>query len=275
MRTLVALTLEMGVVFAFAAALVAVVDYFTPPARSKAWNEPLSHWVAALRSPSRALRDSALDAISYLEPTSLSMVAILSPMLDDADRELRARVSSMLIVVARTSHLHASAVQHSMANALASGRSAAARLEAATVLGKTRPDSISLGALMSATTDPDAQVRAAAVFALGDLNFPPTPQEMPALLKATHDPEPDVRAAAIEALGRIWPDHERVLQVAGAALDDSASVVREQAIHTLAAFGARAERYRSRVILASQDTLLGVRSAARQALKRMPFIPRE
>jgi HEAT repeat protein len=223
--------------------LVAVVDYFTPPTRSKAWNQPLPHWVAALRSPSRALRDSALAAISYLEPTSLSMIAVLSPLLDDADRELRARVASMLIVVARASDDHASAVQHSMANALAGGHSAAARLEAVTVLGKTRPDSISLDALISATTDPDAQVRGAAVFALGDLGVPATPQEMPALLRATRDPEPDVRAAAIEALSRRWPDHERVLQVAGAALDDSSRIVREQAIHTLA------------------------------ALKRMPFIP--
>jgi HEAT repeat protein len=181
----------------------------------------------------------------------------------------------MLIAVARASDDHASAVRHSMANALTRGHSAAARLEAVTVLGKTRPDSISLGALMSATSDPDAQVRAAAVFALGDLGVPPTPQEMPTLLNATRDPEPEVRAAAIEALSRMWPEHESVLQVAGAALDDSASIVREQAIHALAAFGARAERYRARVIQASQDTLLNVRSAARQALKRMPFVPRE
>jgi hypothetical protein len=60
MRVLGALTLEMGVVFALAAALVALVGYFTPRARSKAWNEPLPHWVAALRSPSRALRDCSM-----------------------------------------------------------------------------------------------------------------------------------------------------------------------------------------------------------------------
>jgi ElaB/YqjD/DUF883 family membrane-anchored ribosome-binding protein len=265
----------MGLVLAMAAALVAVVDYFTPPAKRTAWHEPMSYWVIALRSPSRVVRDSALAAIAYLEPTAASTLGVVLPLLDDPASELRARAASMLIVVARASEERAAAVERSMANVLAGGHSAAARLQAATVLGKTRPGPTGLAALMSATMDTNWPVRSAAIFALADRGGPATPREMSALLEAVHDSEAEVRAAAMESLRRMWPDNELVLSAAGAALEDSASMVREQAIHTLAEFGARAERYRPSVILASQDPIPSVRSAARLALGRMPFVPKE
>jgi HEAT repeat protein len=270
-----ALALEMGLVFAMAAALIAVVNYFTPRAKRTAWNEPMSHWVIALRSPSRAARDSALEAIAYLEPTAASTIGIVLPLLDDPDAELRADAASMLIVVARASEDRAATVEQSVANVLAGGYSAAARTQAAIVLGKTRPGPRGLTAIMSALTDPESDVRSAAIFALAEGGGPATPREMSALFKATHDSEAEVRAAAIESLRRMWPDNESVLSAAGAALEDSASMVREQAIHTLAEFGTRAARYRPRVILASQDPFASVRSAARLALRRMPFVPKE
>lgn len=275
MRMVGALALEMGLVLAMAAALVAVVDYFTPPAKRTAWHEPMSYWVIALRSPSRVVRDSALAAIAYLEPTAARTIGVVLPLLDDPDRQLRARAASMLIVVARASEDRAAAVEQSMANVLAGGHSAAARLQAATVLGKTRPGPIGLAAIMSALTDPVGDVRSAAIFALADRGGPATPREMSVVLRAAHDSEAEVRAAAMESLRRMWPDHELVLSAAGAALDDSSSMVREQAVHTLAEFGARAERYRPSVILASQDPFPSVRSAARMALKRMPFVLKE
>ena len=270
-----ALALEMGLVFAMAAALIAVANYFTPAAKRTAWNEPMSYWVIALRSPSRVVRDSALAAIAYLEPTAASTIGVVLPLLDDPDAELRADAASILIVAARASENRAAAVEQSMANVLAGGHSAAARTQAATVLGKTRPGPTGLTALMSATTDTDWPVRSAAIFALADRGGPATTREMSAILQAVDDSEAEVRAAAMESLRRMWPDHELVLSAAGAALEDSASMVREQAIHTLAEFGARAERYRPRVVLASEDPFPSVRSAARQALRRMPFVPKE
>jgi HEAT repeat protein len=256
-----------------AAALLAVLSYFTRKPSRKAWNEPLSHWIVALRSPSASSRDSALGAIEYLGPLGAAMVPLLSPVLEDSDGAIRVRASAILIELGQAGEGRAS-VRQSMVPLLANGRTGPARAQAALVLGKTQSDEITTAALMEAMNDPESEVRAAAAFALGEVATQPHPNAMSALIKASRDPAAEVRAAAMESLRRFWPEHDSVLRVAGTALGDTASIVREQAIHALAGFGNRARRYRSSIVeVASHDSDPGIRNAANRALGQVPFVP--
>jgi HEAT repeat protein len=267
------LALEIGIVLACAAAIVAVVHYFTRTPSRKAWNEPLSHWTAALRSPLPASRDSALIDIEELGAASPSTVALVAPLVEDSDGDIRVRASAMLIALSRAGTKCADAVEQSMLRTVTSGRTAHARAKAALVLGKTRSDSTSTAALMRAIDDPADEVRAAAAFALGEVVARRPADAMRALLRASQDSAADVRAAALESLRRSWPDDESLLRVAAVALGDTSVVVREQAIQALAGFGARALRYRPDIMIASRDADLSVRMAAKSALERIPLVP--
>ena len=267
------LALEIGLLISLAGALLAVLSYFTRKPSRKAWNEPLSHWIVALRSPSAQSRDSALGAIEYLGPPGVAMVPLLSPVLEDSDGAIRVRASAMLIELGQAGEGRAS-IRQSMVPLLADGRTGPARAQAALVLGKTQSDEITATALMGAMNDLESEVRAAAAFALGEVATQPHPNALSVLIKASRDPAAEVRAAAMESLRRYWPEHDSVLRVAGTALGDTASIVREQAIHALAGFGNRAHRYRPHIVeVASHDSDPGIRTAANGALKRMPFVP--
>jgi HEAT repeat protein len=255
------------------AALLAVLGYFTRKPSRKAWNEPLPHWIVALRSPSSASRDSALGAIEYLGPPGPVMVSVLSPVLEDSDGAIRVRASAILIELGKAGEGR-DVVRQYMVPLLARGRTGPARAQAALVLGKTQSDQIATTALMLAMNDPESEVRAAAAFALGEAATQPHPNTLSVLIKASRDPAAEVRAAAMESLRRSWPEHDSVLWVAGAGLDDQASIVREQAIYALAAFGNRAYPYRSSIVeVASHDSDPALRTAASRALTRVPFVP--
>lgn len=265
------MALEIGLVLATVAAFLAIIHYFTREQPRRAWNKPLSYWVASLHSRSIASRDSGLSALEYLETSTPATVAILAPLVGDSDKELRGRAAALLIALARSSRERADDVERAMTAILGAGGSGAERAQSALVLASLWRDSSAIVALTRAIHDPDREVRAAAAFALGSGNAQGSHAALYALLRAMQDTAAEVRAAAMESLRKAWPDQPAVLQAAGIAVTDTSSIVREEAIHALAAFGPRARPFRRHIENAENDSSPAVRSLARNALNRIPL----
>ncbi|MGI8508601.1 MAG: HEAT repeat domain-containing protein [Gemmatimonadaceae bacterium] len=261
--------IEVGLVTSACIAVSAVTLLLTRPRERKAWNEPLSHWTAALSSETVDARDSALGAIEYLQPRSRTIVASVAPLLDDVSMDVREQAVGTLVSLAQASPENASAVRTAASNVLDKSKSRDSQIGAALVLRSLGHDVAAASLLKQAINDSDDRVREAAVDALGQVAIPGDDDAATRLLTRAHDPSARVRTAALAALRALRPADQHLLEVAGFALTDSASSVREEAAYALADFGAGAQRYRELLIDAAHGPDRGVRAAALHALSRI------
>jgi HEAT repeat protein len=139
-------------------------------------------------------------------------------------------------------------------------------------IGKLGPDAASAVPLLAQllVTDHNLDVRWSAAWAFGKLG-PSAVTAMPALARGiAHDRDPDVRAQAAWALGRIagaeasWA--ETAVQILRRALNDSDSLVREEAAAALAQLGTHAKPALAELTRCVQDRHPLVRERALEAI---------
>lgn len=135
------------------------------------------------------------------------------------------------------------------------------RVPAALWRGDRTPDTtnVAVPALISALSDPDANVRIAAANSLGQLE---DPRAIPGLVAATRDANPKVRSAAFEALTRF--EDPRIFEPMLSALKDPDADVRERAAQVLGSL--ENKQALQPLIGALADSSAGVREAAAQSL---------
>jgi HEAT repeat protein len=120
-------------------------------------------------------------------------------------------------------------------------KNAAARREAATVLGGIGPKAeAAVPALLRALDDDDTQVRQEAMTALGRIG-PASREAIPVLLRALRDKDTDYRVLALQALGGIGPENEAVIPALVKAFrEDGQERIRSAAMRALQAIGSKA-----------------------------------
>ena len=161
-------------------------------------------WIAALHSPdSLARRDAAfaLGRVLEINPRASGVVDALVGALGDSSDLVRLEAGNSLL---RERDLNETAVP-GLGRALADSQHAHTREHAASLLGYASGPSAPQAAAalaVTATRDPDASVRAAAVSGLGRLR-PTSGPAVVALRRATADSSAAVRQNAVEALSQL------------------------------------------------------------------------
>lgn len=227
-----------------AAALISAYDLIAPSAEHQ-WNgRSVADWRVLLDSPDPEEGDSALAALSALEPHAPATIAAAAARLSSDDQRTSLIAIHAMIDAGRAG---GAALQRVLrANELALfARRPAERLHAARVFGALGSAATPAArALVIAMDDSSAKVREAVAAALGsvlegDRRHVPGfvfASAMVSLIRAVSDSSAGVRDAALESVARVIPNDARVPGLARAALEDPSPDVRERAaaiVHSL------------------------------------------
>lgn len=227
-------------------------------------------WLVACSDSSAAVRATAAYALDYLWPVGiLDRVLIVQAevqLLGDSDGEVREAAAAALADIAPESR----DVVPALVGVLDRAPRLESRLQAAHILGVLGARaSPAVGALVQATSSPDAALRVAAVAAIGRVATRPAPAVTRALVHAAGDQDPEVRAGALEAMAAALTQSAELTPLAERALRDSAAVVREQAVYALAGTVCVSPETRGALGRATADADGRVRRAAVAALARL------
>ena len=211
---------------------------------------------AALVSRHRSVQRNAPRALGAIGAAAAPAIPGLLKLLaqgDDAEARVNAAVALWQI------QRHPKAIP-ALTAMVREGKDPAA-YQAADALGRLEADAEAVAPpLIEALAAADADVRRAAIQALGRLGAAATP----ALKNALKASEPDVPRSAVEALGRIGAPAVPELT---AALKHRQAAVRRAAARALGRLGAAAKRAEPALVEAVNDADRDVRDAAAKALK--------
>jgi HEAT repeat protein len=227
-------------------------------------------WLVARSDSSAGLRATAAYALDYLWPVAIldraHIVQAEVQMLGDSDGGVRDAAAAALANMAPESR----DVVPAVVGVLDRAPRLESRLQAAHTLGVIGARaSPALGALIQATSSPDAPLRVAAVAAIGRVATRPGPAVTRSLIRAAGDPDPEVRASALEAMAGALTEAAELTPLAERALGDSAAAVREQAVYALAGGACVSPEARGALGRATADADARVRRAAVAALARI------
>lgn len=163
-------------------------------------NRPALQYLArALKDKDRAHRLESLSILADLGPRMEAAAPAFAELLLDPDEAVGNLAWRALSRLDRGKGVAVPILQRALGT-----RDAARRRRAIEALQDLSPESLDVGLLAGALTDPDTGVRKTAASALGACRSRAA-EAVPALVTAMTDKEEDVRLRAIEALGRLGP----------------------------------------------------------------------
>lgn len=228
-----------------------------------------SYWIERLRSGSaddRVRAAAALGKVLEIRPNFPEVVKALTTAVGDTSDAVRMAAANALSAegvdrLAALSEIHA---------ALHDSAHADVRASTAYIIGSwgAKRSTPLIPALLEATKDSVANVRAAAVEALGMLKANDEP-ELNAILKLADDPYPAVRRAVLQTLLNLRAPALLTLPPAQKALGDSSESVRIAAVYALSDLRAGAVPALQALTKALSDSSPLVRTGAAFALGMM------
>ena len=225
--------------------------------------QPRVRWLLPLAVVVLAVTAIVAPGFTAGQPTEL---AAQDPTIPPATPRPPASVSALAQTTAERSAVAAAHSAAAVARAIAVGNSWSGIRPFPTpriaMWGNDRvPDTtnVAVPPLISALSDPDANVRIAAANSLGQLG---DPRAIPALVTASRDANPKVRAAAFDALTSF--DDPRIFEPMVSALKDPDAEVRERAAQVLGSL--QNKQALQPLIAALADSSAGVREAAVRSL---------
>jgi HEAT repeat protein len=214
-----------------------------------------------LTSPDKTLRDAAAVALAKIgEPA----VASLRLMLQFSAQETVAAAVSALAFIGKPAAATASDLE-----ALAARSPEALRLACAAALARVTGDPRrGLFVLVKALGSADTQIRKLAAEKIADLQEAAHPA-VPDLLRCTTDPDGQVRAAAVLTLGRIRAPHSEVIAQIIARLKDTEAEVRYNSSIILASWGRDARSALPALHVCVGDAVEQVSKCAQAAIEKI------
>jgi HEAT repeat protein len=215
-----------------------VLEILTEPDRPRWSGRTAVEWGAKLQSAKPESRDSAIVALSILEPSAPGTIKAAGALLADSSDGVALDAMQTLLDPRDSEPRVLVRVLASASVTLSSSHSTRARAYAARVFGALGTQALTeVPTLTRTIADTSASVRAAVAAALGSILEGVDPQTASRVLDgavdrlrdALRDSSSVVRDAALEALYRISPDDPRLAPLLAAALHDASADVRERA----------------------------------------------